>query len=92
MNKKELPAKNIAWRGYTLDELRYERVIALTRIEIEKAKLLDSAESTRDSLPIIGNTSATSIFKSISKLEYLIMAFKLYHKLSPLFKKKHKKE
>ena len=46
MKDKTLPAKTTAWRGYTLDELLYERVISLTRIEIEKAKFLDAAETT----------------------------------------------
>lgn len=91
MNNKTLPAKTSTWSGYNLDELRYERVIALTRIEIEKAKLLDTFETTRESLPIVGTTSASTIFKSISKLEYLIGAFKIYRKLAPLFKKKNSK-
>lgn len=88
MKDKTLPAKTTAWRGYTLDELRYERVIALTRIEIEKAKFLDAAETTRDSLPIIGHTPIGSLLQSIGKLEYLILLVKLYRKLAPLFKKK----
>ena len=88
MKDKTLPAKTTTWRGYTLDELRYERVISLTRIEIEKAKFLDAAETTRNELPIIGRKSAGLLLRSIGKLEYAILLFKLYHKVAPLFKKK----
>lgn len=88
MKDKELPAKTNTWRGYTLDELRYERVIALTRIEIEKSKLIDAAESSRNDLPFVGRSTATTLFRSISKIEYLILAIKLFRKVAPLFKKK----
>lgn len=88
MNDKELPARTAVWRGYTLDELRYERVIALARTEIEKAKFLDMAEATRESLPIVGNASASGLFRSINRIEYLVPAVKLYRKLAPLFRKK----
>ncbi len=88
MKDKELPAKTTEWRGYSLDELRYERVIALTRIQIEKAKFLDAAETTKEAMPLIGHSSAMGLFKSISRLEYLFLAIKLYRKLSPMFKKK----
>lgn len=89
MKDKELPTKQSTWSGYTLEELRYEKVVALARIQIEKAKLIDVAESTRESLPIIGNSSASGIFKSISRFEYLILAIKLYRKIRPLFKRKN---
>ncbi|MDE5567856.1 MAG: hypothetical protein K2J12_05380 [Muribaculaceae bacterium] len=88
-NNQLSPAKKSAWQGYTLEELQYARMIALTRIEIEKSKLMDVAESTRSNLPIIGTASSMgSVFKSISKLEYIIIAFKLFRKIAPLFKKK----
>ncbi|MDE6704027.1 MAG: hypothetical protein K2K00_10190 [Muribaculaceae bacterium] len=88
-NNQLSPAKKSAWQGYTLEELQYARMIALTRIEIEKSKLMDVAESTRSNLPIIGAASSMgSVFKSISKLEYIIIAFKLFRKIAPLFKKK----
>ncbi len=89
MKDKDLKTSTTSsWKGYNLDELRYARMIALTRIEIERSKLYDAAESTRESLPIVGSSSISSVFRSISKLEYAIIAFKLFRKLSPLFKKK----
>ncbi len=88
MNDKKPHVNDIDWRGYSLDELRCERVTALARIEIEKAKLLDSAGSARDALPILGSTSPFRLFKTISKFDILLITFKLYRKLAPLFKKK----
>ena len=87
-NNQLSPAKKSAWQGYTLEELQYARMIALTRIEIEKSKLMDVAESTRSNLPIIGTASSMgSVFKSISTIESRISAFKLFGKIAPLFKK-----
>lgn len=88
MKAKELSPKNSTWRGYTLEELRYEKVIALARVHIERARFFDAAQTTRESLPIVGNSSASGIFKSIGKLEYLIMAIKIFLKFRSLFKKK----
>lgn len=89
MNDKELPARTTAWRGYSLDELRYARMVTLARIEIEKAKLYDCAAQTRADLPFIGsNSSMTAVLRSISILEYFIIAFKLFRRLAPLFRKK----
>ena len=88
MTDKELPTKQSTWSGYSLEELRYERVIALARIQIEKAKLIDMDQSTRESLPIVGNNTASSLFKSISRFEYLILAITLFRKIRPLFKRK----
>ncbi len=89
MENKQLHTTCPSWRGYSLDELRYARMIALTRAEIEKAKLFDAAEHTRDNLPIVGSASSfSSVFRSISKIEYFIIAFKLFRRLAPLFKKK----
>lgn len=93
MNNKQLNTSKSNWRGYSIEELRYARMVALARVEIEKSKLLDVAEHTRDNLPIVGSASSMSnVFKSISKLEYLIIAFKLYRKLAPLFKKSKKND
>lgn len=89
MENKQLHTTKPAWSGYSLEELRYAKMIALTRVEIEKAKLFDAAEHTRDNLPIVGSASSMgTIFRSISKLEYFIIAFKLFRRLAPLFKKK----
>lgn len=88
-NKQLHTVKKSAWRGYSLEELQYERVITLARIEIEKSKLADAAECTRSELPIIGSSSSLSTaLRSISKLEYLLIAIKLFRKIAPLFKKK----
>lgn len=87
-DKQFSPNTTSSWRGYTLEELRYQRMLALTRVEIEKAKLLDATETTRESLPIIGSSSAGTLFKSISKLEYLFIAIRLFRKIAPLFRKK----
>ena len=89
MKNNQLQSTKSTWQGYSLEELRYARMVALARVEIEKSKLLDAAENTRNNLPIVGSSSSfSSVFKSINKLEYFIIAFKLFLKITPLFRKK----
>ena len=89
MKNNQLQSTKSTWQGYSLEELRYARMVALARVEIEKSKLLDTAENTRNNLPIVGSSSSfSSVFKSINKLEYFIIAFKLFRKITPLFRKK----
>lgn len=89
MKNNQLQSTKSTWQGYSLEELRYARMVALARVEIEKSKLLDAAEHTRNNLPIVGSSSSfSSVFKSINKLEYFIIAFKLFRKITPLFRKK----
>lgn len=88
---KRLPAtaKTSGWKGLTLDELQYAKVITLTRIEIEKARMIDAAEATRASLPFVGQPqTASTIFNAIGRIEYLIIAIRLFRKIAPLFRKK----
>lgn len=90
LKNRHLPtAKKAEWQGLTLDELQYARMITLARLEIEKSKIIDASEAARASLPFVGSESSmSSVFKSVSKLEYLVIAFKLFRKFAPLFKKK----
>lgn len=88
-NKHLQPASTHTWKGYTIEEMRYAKVIALTRTEIEKAKLLDAVESARESLPFVGSSESTSsVFKSMSFIQYAVIAYKLFRRIAPLFRKK----
>lgn len=89
MKEKTLPlAKTDEWRGYTLDELRYRRVMALTRIEIEKSKMIATSTDVRDNLPFIGRSFLGNFTKSLTVVEYAVLAFKLFRRIAPLFRKK----
>lgn len=92
MKNKILPshtADNASqWRGYTLDQLQYERFVTLACIELEKEKMADLAMKTRDSLPFVGNSGASFLLHSLGKLDYIVFIFKLYRKLSSIFHKK----
>ena len=41
------PDSNL-WRGYTLDEIRYQRVLALASIEVEKQTMASSATDAKN--------------------------------------------
>lgn len=93
MKDKVLPqhvAAPAQWCGYTLDELRYEKLITLTCIEIEKERMMDMAVKTRNELPFVGQSGASALFHTVGKLDYIIFIIKLYRKLAPFFRKKKK--
>lgn len=90
MKNKQLTSGSTArqWEGYTLADLRFARMLAFTRIEIQRAKLIDAAESTVETLPFVGQPQATAtLLRSFTWAEYLFFAVKLYKKVAPLFKK-----
>lgn len=88
MKNKLLPPHVSQWRGYTLEEIRYEKLVTLTCMEIEKTRIIDLAEKTRNELPFIGQSDQTSWLGNFAKFEYIVTIYKLYRKISTLFKKK----
>lgn len=90
MKRHHITSAADTWKGYSLEELRFQRMLALTRIEVERSKLLDAAEDTRRNLPVVGSATASTLFSSISKVEYIILAIRLFRKLAPLFRKNNR--
>lgn len=84
------------WRGYTLDEIRYRRVLVGARMEIEKYKLSTYYRDFKERNPFFGGSGESGrsrgifsrIMGAFTYTEYAIMAFKLFRRVIPLFRRK----
>lgn len=75
------------WRGYTLDEIRYQRVLALASIEIEKQAMAASASNAKEQLPFVGENRGRGLMKILTYIEYGVIAVKLWKRFRSIFKK-----
>lgn len=75
---KQYPHEHSDWRGYTLDELRFQRAVNLARLEIQKERLAAHIHGVQSSSGLSGaNGWLGRIFNSFSYFEYGILAFRL---------------
>lgn len=78
-----------AWKGYTLDELRYRRALVEARTEIEKYRLSAMAGQLKERSGFFGSNSLFSrVAGAISYAEYAILAYRMARKVIPLFRRK----
>jgi hypothetical protein len=83
MNKELMTSQepSASWNGYSLDELRYQRAVTLTRIEIQKGKILQHVQSSG----IDGTFTAKGFtgvimkkfFGNMSFIDYIFIGFKV---------------
>jgi len=82
------------WKGYTLDELRYQRVLVMAKAEMEKIKLINAYDSVVRGVKngpegrpgIVGR-----MLGALSYVDYGIIAFKVGAKLLRAFRMTKKK-
>lgn len=78
---------DIDWKGYTLDELRYQRAYTLARLEIEKERISSGFKHLYSSTP--GNMGSGIMKKMIGGLNYVdyaLIAFKLGKRIYKMFR------
>ena len=67
------------WKGYTLEEIRYQRVLTLARIEMEKVKLMSAYQNVMHGEK--SHKAATGImgrmFGALNYFDYGIIAYRL---------------
>lgn len=84
MNKELISSQNTSpspWNGYSLDELRYQRAVVLTRLEIQKGRMLQQVQSSG----INGDSAARGFagailkkfFGNMSFIDYIFIGFKV---------------
>lgn len=78
------------WKGYTLEQLDYERAVALARIEVEKE--IAAINYSRVSQGNVGMPMSlfSRLTSALSYADYFVILVQLYRHISPLFKKKKK--
>jgi hypothetical protein len=89
------PVKPVAeWQGYTMDELRFQRALALIKLETEKDRLNQKIrvkiEETKSATSAVG--FSTNIFKRVSSkmkfIDYALIGFNIAKFVLKLRKKK----
>ncbi|MDE6309132.1 MAG: hypothetical protein K2L93_08005 [Muribaculaceae bacterium] len=89
LKKHELKPK--AWRGYTLDELRYRRALTEVAIEIERDRI---TQSITDTVPnaLKGRSSGPSmmskVFGALNYVDYAVLGWRLIKMVRGLRRKK----
>lgn len=86
MKKKQ----NTGWGGYTMDRLIYERAVTLAHIELEKERLAIDSERVRRGNILLSRSTFSRVLGMLNYADYLVIAVKLWQKLSPVFHKKQK--
>ncbi|MCM1517853.1 MAG: hypothetical protein NC117_04355 [Pseudoflavonifractor sp.] len=88
--------KKNSWSGYTLDEIRYRRLLTVAHGEIEKERLAQQFKSSTGSTSVAGipvspmallggSVAASGVIKkmlgALSYMDYAIVAFKVGQRL-----------
>ncbi|ROT08925.1 hypothetical protein EEL49_05360 [Muribaculaceae bacterium Isolate-104 (HZI)] len=73
------------WKGYDIDELRYLQAYAQARLEIEKERMLASAQSLYSGTAIKKSGIMGRILGSLTYMDYAFLAFKICRKAYSIF-------
>lgn len=89
------------FKGYTLDELRYQRALLLLKKEFLKEKALKETKVIKDHIPVLNGKSPLNsispsglvgrVMKGLNYADYLMLGFALFNsgkKIFSLFRKK----
>lgn len=78
------------WKGYSFEQLVYERAVALARIEVEKEVATISFDRVRQGNIGLSSNMFTRLMSALNYADYLVLFMQLYRHISPLFRKKKK--
>lgn len=74
------------WRGYDIDELRYQQAYAQARLEIEKERMAASAQALYSNSAISRRGGIVGrVLGSLNYMDYAFLAFKICRKAYTLF-------
>lgn len=94
MKNDNLPVKTLPeeeFKGYTIDELRYQIVYKSLQREFAKERLQLKLHKLQKSLPFGGKGSPKtgglfgSMFKSLSYLDYILMGYSAFKSVKSVF-------
>lgn len=86
--KKLKPHDEPGWKGYTLDELRYQKAVAMIRLEMEKEKISAGFSQMKNGMPMMSTGGiAGKIMGSLNYLDYALIAYKSVTKITSMVRK-----
>lgn len=81
------------WKGYTLDEIRVKRIVGLTRIELEKAKLMSATQHfTNSDKRMSASPILSKISNALDYVDYASLAFTFGKRILRIFRRGKKKK
>lgn len=78
------------WKGYTFEQLVYERAVALARIEVEKEITAINYDRVKQGNFGMASGLFSRVMGALNYADYFVIIMQLYRHISPLFKKKKK--
>jgi len=87
-SKQIKPARE--WKGYTLEQIAYERVVTWARIEIEKEAATTNYDRLRQGNVGMSSSLFSRLTGALYYADYIVILVKLYRYISPLLRKRKK--
>lgn len=90
---KQIPETTIQrpekeWKGYTLEELRYEQAVSLARIETQGDILAADFERVRSGNFFLNRNTFSKVLTMINYTDFMVIGFKLMRRIAPLFSRR----
>ena len=86
------PLQTMPHKGYTIDELRYQRALAMARSEIARMHVVDSFSATRQSImsTVSPGGMMGRIIGSLNYIDYMVMGYQIWKKISKIMHRRRK--
>lgn len=78
---------NKEWNGYSLDELRFRRMLSLAKFELGKASLVSQVQAMTKSRAAAGSIFA-KLTGALNYADYAILAFRFGKNLLRVFRRR----
>lgn len=82
-------AEEVVWRGFTLEEIQYQKALTLVRIEMQKERLIAMKSKVAES--VVPTTVLSGIMEKFSTnkgiIAYAFAGFKLYKIIKGIYQK-----
>lgn len=83
--------KNSDWKGYTMDELAYQRALTLARIEMTKERMASDFDHVKKGNIFLSGSWFSRIMKMIDYTDIFVIGLTLWRKISPVFSRRKSK-
>lgn len=78
---------NKQWNGYTLEELRFRRMLSLAKFELGKTSLASEMHSLTSGR-VVRDSLFSKIFGALNYADYAILAFRLCRNMLHIFRRR----
>lgn len=77
------------WKGYTIDELRYQQAYTAVRMQIDRQKLMSTASQMKGGMSTFKGAGLIGrLLSNLSYIDYAFMAFRIGRQVFRLFRRR----